>query len=360
MQPQTATLGNREQGSHNAWRNKHNQNGNTREVAATTHDATNATKTATLGNKAATTQDATNATKIATLGIERLQCTKQQCNRKQQQRAAQQTQSKTATPGNKAATTHDATNATKPARLGNSSHNACCNKCHQKQQHSGTKQLQCMTEQCNQQRQHSGAGQPQCKTQRMQPKNSNTREESSHNAWCHESNQKYIPGSPNVRIKPQSMATYLADPRDWLKSRKPAPKDRKSTALKLKHAACKGTAATLGNKAATNLTARANAAITSGNSSPPLASAPQWSANTREQQWSAMISQNTRAAMIRNDQQKHESKQCSAMISTKPQSTWSPCQLMGTPAYYVTQERRPLASIVSRLTLPKLHLATYK
>ena len=72
----------------------------------------------------------------------------------------------------------------------------------------------------------------------------------------------------------------------------------------------------------------------------------------------AMISQNTRAAMIRNDQPKHESKQCSATISMKPQSTWSPCQLMGTPAYYVTQERRPLASIVLRLTLPKLHLAT--
>ena len=33
--------------------------------------------------------------------------------------------------------------------------------------------------------------------------------------------------------------------------KKPAPKDRRATALELKHTACKGTAATLGNKAAT-------------------------------------------------------------------------------------------------------------
>ena len=98
--------------------------------------------------------------------------------------------------------------------------------------------------------------------------------------------QKYIPGVQTSALSlNQWRPTYLADPRDRLKSSKPAPKDRRSKALELKHAACKGTAATLGNKAATiGALAQAVAdAISDDQPKHESSNHPRWSAKTREQ-----------------------------------------------------------------------------
>ena len=99
-------------------------------------------------------------------------------------------------------------------------------------------------------------------------------------------------GSPDVRIKPQSVATYLADPRDRLKSIQTSTRGQKSHGPRTQARRLQRHAATLGNKAATiralaqavadaisaanaDLTAIASAARTCGNSSPPLPEAPQ-------------------------------------------------------------------------------------
>ena len=165
----------REQSSHNAGRNKCNQNttlGN--RAAASTMQQTQST-TATLGNKAATTPDATNATRRQHPGTTQLQRTMQpvQPNSNPEDKAARTQDAtnatKIATLGNNAATMHGATNATTNSNTREqSSHNARREKRNQQQQHSGiaatthratnatnqqhsgTKQLQCMTEQCNQ------------------------------------------------------------------------------------------------------------------------------------------------------------------------------------------------------------------
>ena len=60
-----------------------------------------------------------------------------------------------------------------------------------------------------------------------------------------------------------------------------------------------------------------------------------------------MISKNTRASSaLQRSARSHKAHGA-------PANSWAP------PQYYVTQEGRPLASIVSGLTLPKLHLATF-
>ena len=125
--------------------------------------------------------------------------------------------------------------------------------------------------------------------------------------------QKYIPGVQTSELSlNQWRPTYLADPRDRLKSSKPAPKDRRSTALELKHAACKGTAATLGNKAAT-IGALAQAVADAISATKADLTAVATTARTSRElkpaacKGTALISQHTRAAMIRDDQPKHES-----------------------------------------------------
>ena len=112
------------------------------------------------------------------------------CNRTQQhsgtrqpQRTTRQTQPKTATPGNKAATMHEATNATENSNIWEQgSHNARRNKRNQKQQHPGTKQLQRMMQQMQPKTATLGNKAATMQDATNATKNSNTREQSSHNA----------------------------------------------------------------------------------------------------------------------------------------------------------------------------------
>ena len=120
--------------------------------------------------------------------------------------------------------------------------------------------------------------------------------------------KKYIPGSPDVRIKPRSLATYLAGPRDRLKSRKTSTRGQKvgprTQARRSQRHRNKIKAATIGalvqavadaiSAANVDLTVIAIAARTSGELRPAACKG------------TAVISQHTRAVMIRDDQPTYE------------------------------------------------------